>query len=425
MPAEGRLVVGAEREAGRPPLWVTSLALFDADRDGALDLYAGHYLELDPVAPPRGSLGEGVLAVPCRWKGHDVFCGPHGMVPQADRLLMGAGDGTFLDETAARLADHVPAYTLGVASFDADGDGDTDLYVANDSVANLLLINDGQGRFVDVGWSAGVALSSDGEAEAGMGVAVGDVDRNGRLDLAVTNFSGEPTQLYLGADFGFEAGTHRLGMQRASRHLLSWGTHLVDVDGDGWLELFTGNGHVYPQADLEDTGTSYGQADTLWRLGGGQRAELIPADGPTSVLAPETGTRGSAVGDFDLDGAPDIVLSRIDGPAALGMNRSGPAGRVVVRLLNANGADAIGASAVMRASIGGESVELLREVRTAVGYQSASCPWLFFGLGDAARFEGLSVRWPSGAVEELGGGAVGRLLTVREGEGLVREEALR
>ena len=425
MPAAGRLVPGEERAAGRPPLWVTSLALLDADRDGALDLYVGHYLELDPVDPPRGSLGQGPLAVPCRWKGHDVFCGPHGMVPQADRFLRGNGDGTFEDETSERLPGHAAAYTLGVATLDADGDGDADLYVANDSVANHLLINDGEGRFTEVGWSAGVALSSDGRAEAGMGIAVGDVDRDGRLDLAVTNFSGEPTELYLGLDFGFEAGTHRFGMQRASRHLLSWGAHLLDVDGDGWQELFTGNGHVYPQADLSGTGTSYGQADTLWRLGKSARAERVEPGGPDSLLAPETGTRGSAVGDFDGDGAPDLALSRIDGPAALGMNQSGPAGRLVVRCVDARGADVIGARAVVAAWIGGVQVGLAREVRTAVGYQSASAPWLFFGLGDAERFDRLVVSWPSGETETIAGGPVGRFLTVREGAGVVAEEALR
>jgi hypothetical protein len=437
---DGRLEPGGELlpEARRGTAWVTSLALFDADRDGALDLYLGCYLELDPAAPPHGSLGEGALAVPCRWKGRQVFCGPHGLTPQADLFLRGRGDGHFTDETATRVAGHLPAYTLGVAAFDAEGDGDTDLYVANDSVANNLLINDGSGRFTDVGWSAGVALSSDGAAEAGMGIAVGDVNRDGRADLCVTNFSGEPTELYLGAEFGFDTGTHRYGLQRESRQLLSWGAHLLDVDGDGWQELFTANGHVYPQADEEGTGTSYGQADTLWRLGPAASAARVEPHGPDSILTSESGTRGSAVGDFDGDGAPDLVLTRMDGPAALGINRStGGANRLVVRCLGPSArtgegprtpADAMGTRviAVLAAEGGGEEpVRLVREVQTAVGFQSASTSWLHFGLGSAQRYESLEIRWPSGRVETLAGGAANRTLIVREGEGQVGEEAWR
>jgi len=432
-----RLVPGAEHPPGAAPWWVTSLALFDADRDGNLDLYVGRYLELDPRDPPRGSLGEGALAVPCRWRGHEVFCGPHGLVPQSDRLLRGRGDGTFDDASAAWLPDHVPGYTLGVATFDFDDDRDTDVYVANDSVANLLLVNDGSGRLVDVGYSAGVAVSMDGAPLAGMGVAVGDVNRDGHLDLAVTNFSGEPTQLWLGGPRGFQDRTHRLGLLRETRALLSWGTHMVDFDGDGFLELFTANGHVYPQADLPDTGTSYGQADTLWELGAGEEARAVAADDPASVLAPVTGTRGSAVGDVDGDGAPDLVLDRIDGPAALGINRSTPAARrLVVRCAGAGPAkqgagprtprDGNGARVTLLVQgEAGEVVSLVREVRTAVGYQSASDAALYFGLADRDAYLDLQVAWPSGATESLGPGPAGERLTLVEGRGIVAREALR
>jgi len=425
LPPEERWLPGGALPAGAPP-WVSSLALFDADRDGDLDLYAGLYLEFDPRDPPRGALGEGPLAVPCRWRDQDVFCGPHGLTPQADRLyLWDAERGGFADGSA-RLSGLVPAYTLAVASFDADGDADTDLYVAADSVPNSLWINAGE-RLEEVGWSAGVAVSSDGSPEAGMGIAVGDVDRDGRTDLAVTNFSGEPTQLYLGASFGFQTGTHRYGMQRASRELLSWGAHLVDLDGDGWLELFTANGHVYPQADAPDTGTRYGQPDSLWRLGPAPRAEAIEPHGEDSLLHPALGSRGSAVGDFDLDGAPDIAVVRIDGPAALGMNRTeGGGARLVLRLVNAAGADVIGAAALVAwRDAEGRELQSSAEVRTAEGYQSASSPWLHFGLGPARSFERIEVRWPSGERETLAGGAAGRFLVVRRGAGVVAERALR
>jgi hypothetical protein len=423
------LVVGQAREPGRPPLWTTSLATVDLDRDGFLDLYVGQYLDLDPVAPPIGELGSGALAVPCIWKGYPVYCGPRGMDAQPDRVLRGLGDGRFVDVSEQWLPDHRPGFTLGVLPFDADGDGDSDLYVANDSVANLLLINEGT-RLVDVAPTAGVALNQDGMPEAGMGVACGDVDRDGRLDLAVTNFSDEPTQLFLATDTGFRTMTHELGLGYATKRLLSWGVHLVDFDGDGWLELFTANGHVYPQADLPATGTRYGQPDTLWRLLPWKRAQAVEADGPGSILARASGTRGSAVGDLDGDGAPDLVTVTIDGPAGLGLNRRSPdARRLVVRLEGSGEGegshsprDGQGARVVLVP--GDESYALLGELHTAAGYQSAGPAELYFGLGTADRFALLEVRWPSGRIDRIEGGATGRRLTIAEGRGLVAESPL-
>jgi hypothetical protein len=163
--------------------------------------------------------------------------------------------------------------------------------------ANALLVNDGRGHFTDHGYAAGIALSQDGRAEAGMGLASGDVDRDGRLDLAVTNFSDEPTELYLGAEVGFDEVTYRFGLSAQSRRLLSWSVHLTDFDGDGWLELFTANGHVYPQADEANTGTSYGQADSLWRLGPGRyyycaRGENVGCRTQQKVVADAAGVVG-------------------------------------------------------------------------------------------------------------------------------------
>jgi len=441
---ELRLVPGTSRERhARPPLWITSLALFDADRDGRLDLYAGAYVELDPLAPPIGELGEGPLAVPCQWKGYDVYCGPLGMVPQSDRFYRGHGDGTFSDVSATALPDHVPSYTLAVAPFDFEGDGDDDLYVANDSMANLLLVNDGRGVFTDVAYSAGVALSMDGRAEAGMGIAFGDIDRDGDQDFALTNFSGEATALYFAGPRGFTNETFRFGLQRETRALLSWSVHLADFDGDGWLELFTATGHVYPQADLPDTGTSYAQQDRLWRLfarGEERRLERVEPSGPRSVLAAPSGTRGTALGDFDGDGAPDLALVRIDGPAALAMNRMPRASRLAVRCLGPRRdernpadsnfrtpADGMGTRVVVVPAVSDPKDEhaLLGKVETAVGYQSASTPWLHFGFGAADSYTMLRVLWPSGKVEELGPGRAGRRLTIREGQGIVSEEELK
>jgi len=432
-----RIVPGEPREVGQPPQWITSLALFDADRDGLLDLYAGHYLELDPVAPPLGQLGEGALALPCQWKGHAVFCGPRGMTPQRDQLFRGRGDGTFEERTSQWLRDAPAGFTLGVMPFDSDGDGDTDLYVACDSAPNQLLINDGRGRFSDVGFSAGVSLSPEGAPEASMGLAAGDVDRDGRVDFAVTNFSGEATSLYLGTQAGYDDVTHRAGLYRETRELLSWSALLADFDGDGWLELFTANGHVYPQADLPDTGTRYGQPATLWRFTRDMKVARHAPAGERSLFHPAVGARGAALGDFDLDGAPDLALARIDAAAALGMNRgSSGVHRLALRFLGPlrdealpgaavgrTPADGMGTRAALVLSDAGPHPQVQQaEVQTAVGYQSASTPWLHFGLGSCARYEEIQIQWPSGRRDRLPAGAADRRLTIREGRGIVSEE---
>ncbi len=430
-----RLVPGVARKNEIAPWWATSIALADFDRDGNLDLFVGQYLDLDPEHPPLGHVGEGVLAIPCRWKGQEVFCGPHGMAKQLNRVLFGHGDGTFDDRTASALRDQIPAYALAVAVFDADNDGDSDVYVANDSVANSLWINDGKGVFQDRAYAANVALSIDGAPKAGMGIAVGDIDRDGLFDFALTNFSGEPTELYFGARVGFDNRTYRMGLGRESMALLSWSVQLFDVDADGALELFTANGHVYPQADAPGTGTSYGQAATLWRLPSQGQVIAVSADGPDSILAPRLGARGSAVGDLDADGDLDLVLSRIDGPAALGINRSENQGhRLIVRCLGPavrsakaprTPADAHGARVELRSrdAKGVESTQHV-EIQTACGYQSASSPWAFFGLGGEVEYTQLQIVWPSGAIEAIGPGRADRCLTVREGKGVIAEEKL-
>jgi len=443
MPSEqqapgARLVPGAPREAGEIPWWSTSLALFDADRDGWLDLYVGQYLELDPLQPPLGQLGEGPLAVRCEWKGLEVFCGPRGMRAQPDRLLRGLGDGRFVERSADWLQDQVPSYALGVASSDFDEDGDVDVYVANDSMPNLLWENDGSGRMRDRARAAGVAVNPDGVPEAGMGIALGDVDRDGRTDMAVTNFSDEPTQLYLfrgearaGRSLRFECATFAYQLAAQTRPLLSWSTHLADLDADGACELFTANGHVYPQAAAPGTGTRYAQPASLWSLAGGRARALAPrAQG--SLLGAARGGRGSALGDLDGDGWNEIALACIDEPAVLAFARGGARGhRLLLRCLGPSERGA-GPLRTPRDGLGTRVRVLLEDgsalgaqVHTAVGYQSASSPWISFGLGQVRSYASIELHWPSGRVERLPGGAAERRLVIEEGRGILSSVELR
>ncbi|MAB81221.1 MAG: hypothetical protein CMJ89_17890 [Planctomycetes bacterium] len=422
--------------------WSTSMALFDADGDGELDLYVGRYVAFDAFDPPLGELaggpgGDDSLGLPCMWKGIEVFCGPRGMAAQPDGIFRGRGDGSFENKSEAWLGAQEASYTLGVAAFDADLDGATDLFVAADSEPNRLYVNalGARGRFEERGYAAGVAVNPDGLSEAGMGIAVGDVNRDGLFDLAVTNFSDEPTQLYLGAGIGFRCASYRSGLAHATRPFLSWGAHLVDFTGDGGLELFTANGHVYPQADRAGTYTSYLQLDTLFAfdLDGAGRARRLTPEGELFTVA--GGSRGSAVGDVDGDGAPDLLVTRIDGPCALAMNRLDPrAHRLAIRCLGSGElgpanrktpADGMGTRVLVHPLARDGGAEARRpwvgEVQTSGGFQSASSPWLYFGLGTEAAFEGLVLLWPSGRREELEGGPADRRLWIREGRGIVRE----
>ncbi|MBM3978359.1 MAG: CRTAC1 family protein [Planctomycetes bacterium] len=424
-----RLVIGAAREPGHAPWWTSSLALADFDLDGALDLYAGHYLELDPVAPPLSVLGDGPLQVPCEWKGLRVFCGPLGLVPQPDRVLRGRGDGSFEDVTAQRLPNHSAGYALAVGAFDLDDDGDADVVVANDSSPNLLLVNDGRGVLVDRAAELGVAVSTEGQVYAGMGVAFGDHDRDGRADFSVTNFSDQPTQLYGGraqksgsALAPYACLTWKVGLNAATRRLLSWGVHLEDFDADGALELFTANGHVYPQADEPGTDTSYAQSPTLWSLRPGERVLAHTAQSEGSLLATALGARGSALGDLDGDGWLDLVLTRIDAPASLGLYAGSRANHRLCVRLSAGTRGTFGAR--VRVLVDADPSVNERQLHPCGSYQSCSAPELFFGLGALARYDALELRWPSGRVERLGGGAADRRLWIEEGRGIVREEPL-
>jgi len=441
-PSDGNGGLRAPRElapqsAEGSALWNTSAALFDADLDGHLDLFVGRYVAFDPASPPIGELfdngetGSG-LGLPCLWKGREVFCGPRGMAAQPDAVYRGTGEGTFEDRTREWLHEQGAAYTLGVAALDADLDGQTDLYVANDSEPNRLYVNRivERGRFEEHGYAAGVAVNPDGAPEAGMGIAVGDLNGDGRFDLAVTNFSDEPTQLYIGASIGYRCATYRSHLASLSRPHLAWGVHLVDFTGNGSLELFTANGHVYPQADGEGSNTSYAQVDALFAFDDEGRANaLVPAG---TIFTSPSGSRSSAVGDVDGDGAPDLLITRIDGAAALGINRLNPEARRVELRLRGSGKEGPGARRTPADAMGAR-IELVRtppltplvaQVQTSGAFQSASSPFVHFGLGVDERFEKIMIFWPSGLEEEIPGGASRRRLWIREGEGIVREEEL-
>ena len=393
----------------------TSAAFFDMEGDGDLDIYVANYMDSDPErVPRRGS--DAAKSVHCHYKGIPVYCGPLNQVPLQDVLYRNNGDGTFEDATRdAGVWLSTPRFSLGVVSADYDNDGDSDLYVANDSVQNSLWQNDGKGNFTDVGLRTLSALNTDGQAQAGMGTDFGDYNGDGWLDLVVTNFAHDLNTVYRNSGGRFfidDSTTAGLGVTRLA---LSWGTGFHDFDHDGDLDLFIANGHVYPQVDDWDLGTGFRQRNHLFLNDNGRFTESSKDAG--SGLAPELSFRGAAFADYDNDGDMDLLLTSLSEKVLLVRNdHSGGGHYLQVRLLGtSSNRDAIGA----RVTVTGGERKFVRQRKGGGSFLSGSDPRLHFGLGDAAVARTIEIVWPGGTREVLENVKVDRSITVRQGDGIV------
>ncbi len=391
--------------------WGASAAFFDADQDGLLDIYITNYITFDAASiPPKGDPNS-----PCRFRNLTVMCGPNGLPGAVDHFYHNNGDATFTDIAAeAGLFTDGKYYGLGVTTVDVDGDGRQDILVANDSTPNHYYRNLGGLKFEDEAMMSGFAYSGDGREQAGMGIDTGDVDANGTMDIFITNFSHDYATLRLNDGAGMlEDSSVRLGLAEPTIRTLGWGTVMVDLENDGDLDLFLANGHVYPEVDDADIGTSYLQPNQIFE----QTAPLVFRE-VTAAQVPALGVRsrhrGLAAGDLNGDGKIDLTVTIMDGQPELLMNESAGGSWIGLRLVGrASNRDAVGARVELRA---GERVWVL-ERRGGGSYLSASSPVLLAGLGTVKALDSVAIRWPSGERQSLGALAPGSVHTVVEPAG--------
>jgi enediyne biosynthesis protein E4 len=398
--------------------WSTGATWGDYDRDGFLDLFVPGYVKFDPDHPPisgKGGLPPGF----CNFRGIEVMCGPRGLPGEGDHLFHNNGDGTFTDiSVKAGVSDPRGYYGFASVFVDVDDDGWLDLAVANDSVPKYLYRNKHDGTFEDISYISGFALNDEGREQASMGIAVGDYNRDGRVDFYITNFSDDYNTLYRNdGDGNFSDVTARAGITSVTLPFLGWGTGFLDYDNDGLLDIFAANGHVYPGVDKQDWGTTWAQRPLLFRnLDGAKFQEVPPATG--SGLATVMTARGAAFGDLFNDGHIDVVINNVDSTPALLRNVVKNSNHwVTLRLVGGpkSPRDAIGAKAFV--TVGG--VRQRGDVFSGGSYASSSDQRLHFGLGAATKVDKLEIHWPSGTKEQVTLPAVDRIYTVVEGKGIV------
>jgi hypothetical protein len=398
--------------------WSTGPTWGDYDHDGFLDLFVPGYVKFDPDHPPVAGQG-GIPLTACQFRGvSSLMCGPRGLPGESDHLFHNNRDGTFTDVSKKTGVSDTPGY-YGLASVfvDVDDDGWLDLAVANDSVPRYLYRNHHDGTFEDLSYLSGFALTNEGLAQASMGIAVGDYNRDGRLDFAVTTFSDDYKTLYRNdGDFNFSDVTYPAGLGAPTIPFLSWGIGFIDFDNDGLLDIFMANGHVYPSVDRRDWGTTWAERPLLFRnLDGIKFQEVPPATG--SGLAEVIPARGAAFGDLFNDGHIDVVLNNMDSAPVLLRNVVKNGNHwITLKLVGGpkGPRDAIGAKVFVTSG----GVRQRADVISGGSYGSSSDPRLHFGLGGSTKVDKIEIRWPSGQKEELVVPVVDRILTVVESQGI-------
>ena len=403
--------------------WSTGPTWGDYDGDGRLDLFVPGYVHYQGDQPPVPGSASAVSTNFCQFRGAPVMCGPRGLKGEHDHLFHNNGDGTFTDVSEkAGVSDPNGYYGLSSVFVDLNNDGKVDLVVADDSTPNYVYLNKANGTFEDVSYASGYALNEDGRETASMGIAVGDYQNNGRIDLFNTTFSDDYDVLYHNdGDANFTDVSYQAGVAEVSIPFLGWGDGFLDYDNDGWKDLFVANGHVYPSVDKNDWGTTFAQRPLLFHNIKGQRFELVPAVKGTGLAVVGQG-RGVAIGDLFNDGRMDVVVNNMDHPPTLLKNVDANKHHwVALKLIGGAKSPHDGVGATVYLTSGG--MKQRGDVLSGGSYASSNDQRVHFGLGDASTVEGVEIHWPSGAVEKINLPAVDRIYTVEEGKGVIAKSA--
>ena len=401
--------------------WSPGSTWGDYDGDGLLDLYVTGYVHFDRNnLPISGTKAVGYAS--CLYRGQSVNCGPRGLTGEPDHLFHNNGDGTFTDVTAkAGVEDKDKYYGFAAIFVDINGDGKPDLVVGNDSEPNFLYINKGDGTFEDDSYVSGFALNKDGREIASMGIAAGDYENNGQIDFYVTDFGDDYKVLFHNdGDASFTDVSYKAGIAQTTIPFVGWGDGFLDYDNDGWLDLFEVDGHVYPEVDHHDWGTTWAERPLLFHNvpdGAKERKfEYVPPVKGTG-LADVIPARGAAFGDLFNDGKIDVIINPVDGPPVL-LRNVNPDHHNWVEMKLVGGPksprDATCATVYLKAN----GMRMRQDVLSSGSYISSNDRRLHFGLGDATDAGTAEIHWPSGAKETVKLPAVDRIYTITEGKGI-------
>jgi hypothetical protein len=398
--------------------WGTGCTWIDYDRDGFLDLFVCNYLEFDLTKVPMpGHTGY------CQWKGIPVMCGPRGLPGGMNILYHNNGNGTFTNVSEkAGILKPGARYSLTAVSYDFDNDGWPDIYVAVDSAPSILFHNNKNGTFTDIAVMAGCAYNEDGQLQAGMGVGVADYDGDGWLDIFKTNFADDTPDLYHNNQDGTFADVTIAAGLGVNTQYVCWGTGFMDYDNDGWTDIFQVNGHVYPEVEKYNLGSTFKVPRIVYKnLGNGKFKDVSAQLGPG--ISQRFSSRGCAFGDYDNDGDIDVLVLNINDPPSLLRNDGGNKNNWIKLKLIGTKCNRTAVGARARVVTGNHSQ--IDEVHTGTSVMSQSDLRLHFGVGQNKKIDLIEVKWPTTQqIEKFTNVDVNQILTIKEGSGIIKADKI-
>lgn len=397
--------------------WGSGCTFIDYDRDGKLDIFVANYLKFDLANAPEPGKGAN-----CLWKGVPVNCGPKGLPTDTNLLYHNNGDGTFTDVSEkSGIAKVQGRYSMTATTTDYNDDGWPDIYVACDSTASTLYRNNHDGTFTDVALETGSAYNEDGQPQAGMGVTIADFNHDGLLDIFKTHFSDDLPILYrnTGRNY-FEDASRAAGFDHSP--YVQWGTGFADFDNDGWADLMIVTGNVYPEVEKVFKEYPSRSPRLLFRNLGNGRFQNVSATAGAGVTTAKS-SRGCAFGDFDNDGDLDVLIMNMNEPPSLLRNEYISPGKsqthnwLKVKLIGTeSNRSAIGARVQIKTASGIQ----VQELTSQSSYYSHNDSRIHFGLGNSQKADEIKIRWPNGRVETVQDIPGNKLVTIKEGSGIVR-----